>query len=77
LDADGGSIFNADLQMFADLKYQKVLMPLTISNHSTLQAVFNDYREKLVGEHIAFPSKYASRFESLKQKKFFILCHKE
>ncbi len=54
--------------MFADVQYQEILLPLSISNHGSLQAVFNKYKDKLQREQFDAPAELAEHFESLRQK---------
>jgi len=64
-------------EMFSAVEYKKILVPLSISNHASLQEVFNKYREKLQREEIGLSSKYAKHFESLRLKTgYYVLCNK-
>jgi hypothetical protein len=52
-------------EMFADVDYRYLLVPLRISNHEAVQRVFNQYRKKLPPKEFHFQTPYAEHFESL------------
>lgn len=64
-------------ELFDGVNYRSVLMPLAISNHDTLQRVFNKYRKKLPARVIDLPKTNAQLFESLRQSNFCVLYSKE
>jgi len=63
-------------EMFVDVEYKKILLPSSISNHGSIQNVFNKYNDKLVSEETYMlselaqylPSSMAEHFESLRQR---------
>lgn len=60
------------IEMFRDVHYGHILMPLKISNHGTIQIIYNQYRKKLVKkEMLIFPR--MDQFESIDGKTFYVL----
>ena len=53
-------------ELFAEVPYDCILAPLTISNHGTIQKAFNTYRTKLPKREIRVPSTHAKHFDSLR-----------
>jgi hypothetical protein len=64
------------IEMFEDVRYQYILMPLKISNHATIQTVFNAYKTTLTKKVNFIDSAFADRFESLGEKKTYYVLHK-
>lgn len=63
------------IEMFEDVRYQFILMPLKISNHGAIQKCFNQYRQKLHKvEKIVAPA--ADVFESLNGNNQYYVLHK-
>jgi len=63
------------IEMFEDVPYRYILMPLTISNHGTIQKIYNQYRKKLTKiENWIEPQ--MEEFESLNGTKTFYVLHK-
>ena len=53
-------------EMFAEVSYEEILMPLKISNHDTIQKVFNKYKDRLVKRRVSFKmSPSYGHFESM------------
>lgn len=63
------------IEMFEGIDYQYILMPLTISNHETIQKIFNDYKKHLPKKAKWFDSPFAGHFESLRVKKNYCVLH--
>jgi len=64
--------------MFEDIPYEAILLPLSISNHQSIQKAFNLFRRRLPRRKITLRSKYGRHFESLSRpRNFHILCSKE
>ncbi len=60
------------IEMFKDVHYCQILMPLKISNHGTIQKIYNQYRKKLAKkEMLIFPR--MDQFESIDGKTFYVL----
>jgi len=57
------------IEMFEDVPYKVILMPIAISNHATIQQIFNGHKKKLSKKVKLLDSPYATYFESLKGKK--------
>jgi len=64
------------IEMFEDVNYEYILMPLKISNHEKIQKIFNQYKKKLSREEKLFLSPWARHFESLDWDKRFYVLHK-
>ena len=64
------------INMFEGVDYEYILMPLSISNHGTIQDIFNEYRRKLSKKARIFDSPYADHFESLRGRKSYYVFHK-
>ena len=64
------------IEMFEDVRYKYILMPLRISNHGTIQKIFNAYKKKLTKKANFIDSTFADRFESLNGKKTYYVLHK-
>jgi hypothetical protein len=64
------------IEMFEDVHYQYILMPLKISNHATIQKIFNKYKRTLKKKANCVESRFADNFESLKGKKTYYVLHK-
>jgi hypothetical protein len=60
--------------MFQDVEYREILIAQTVSNHSSVQTAFNDYKKKLdVGSRNGLPR--WNQFESLSKKQtLYVLC---
>jgi hypothetical protein len=54
-------------EMFSSVEYQKVLLPIRISNHGSIQKAWNQYRKKLKNERIDLPATSGKHFESLQE----------
>ena len=67
---------DALVEMFADVKYKYILMPVTISNHDTIQNIYNEYRKGLKKETKKFDYLYNMFFESLCGRKSYYVLHK-
>ena len=65
-------------EMFADVGYEYILLPLVISNHDRIQTLFNHYNEKLSRMKIALNDiPQAEHFESLRKgKTYYVLSCK-
>jgi len=60
------------IEMFKDVHYGYILMPVKISNHGTIQKIYNQYRRKLTKkEMLALPR--MEQFESITGKTFYVL----
>ncbi|MGB5217167.1 MAG: hypothetical protein WBN66_02595 [Smithella sp.] len=64
------------IEMFENVRYQYILMPLRISNHAAIQKTFNQYKNKLNKKTNCVESQYAARFESLSGRKTYYVLHK-
>ena len=64
------------IEMFEDVRYQYILMPLRISNHDTIQKIYNEYRRGLKKETKKFDYLYNMFFESLCGRKSYYVLHK-
>lgn len=51
-------------ELFTDVPYESIIVPLAISNHETLQKVFNAYRKKLPSVAVDFGKTEIKHFES-------------
>lgn len=64
-------------EMFADVGYTQIIAPLTISNHATVQNLFNSYKKKLKKIYSRLDSDELNHFESLsKSRSHYVLCSK-
>lgn len=52
-------------ELFADVPYESIILPMTISNHKSLQKVFNTYRKKLPSVAVDFGKTKRRVFESV------------
>ena len=61
-------------EMFMNLPHSRVLLPRTLSNHGTIQKVYNIYKKRL--EKIKFYPTFnvGPHFESLQDDSFVVLC---
>lgn len=64
------------IDMFEGVDYQYILMPLAISNHETIQKIFNEYKKHLPKKAKWFDSPFSCHFESLRVKKNYCVLHK-
>lgn len=65
-------------ELFADVPYESIIAPLAISNHETLQKVFNAYRKKLPAVALDFRNTEIKYFESLNLlQRYYVLAGKE
>jgi hypothetical protein len=65
-------------ELFEKTGYESILLPLRISNHASIQKVFNNYKENLAKSKIRFRLADKHLFESLRQReKYYILCSRE
>jgi hypothetical protein len=64
--------------LFADVDYEEIVLPLTVSNHASIQKKYNDYRKKLTKTKMQHRLPYASRFESLEKSRgqYYVLRRK-
>lgn len=64
--------------IFTEVSYKYILLPLKISNHKTIQDIFNTYKERLSKSTVSMKMPFAKHFESLKDGEcFYILSKKE
>ena len=66
-------------EMFAEVSYKEILMPLTISNHDIIQKIFNKFKEGLQKRWINFDTSRWCHFESMvnnKKQEYCVLCKK-
>ena len=63
-------------EMFEDVRYRYILMPLRISNHGSIQKIFDDYKNGLGKKAIFIDSPYSLYFESLRGRKSYYVLHK-
>lgn len=64
-------------ELFTDVPYESIIMPLTISNHKSLQNVFNGYRKKLPAVTLDFRDTVAKTFESTQRRqRYYVLASK-
>jgi len=60
------------IEMFKDVHYGYILMPVKISNHGTIQKIYNQYRKKLTKkEMLIYPR--MDQFESITGNTFYVL----
>ena len=65
-------------ELFIDVPYKSIIVPMAISNHKTLQNVFNSYRKKLPSVSVDFGNHGSKSFESIfKRQKYYVLTGKE
>jgi hypothetical protein len=65
-------------ELFADVPYESIIVPLAISNHETLQKVFNAYRKKLPSLAVDFKTTENKHFESLNWlQRYYVLVGKK
>jgi hypothetical protein len=64
------------IEIFEDVRYQYILMPLRISNHAAIQKTFNQYKNNLKKKANGIETEYAGRFESLEGRKTYYVLHK-
>jgi len=64
-------------ELFADADYRDIVLPLRVSNHSSVQKLFNKYRKRLAVKKLNMPSSYSRHFESLRHSwGYYVLCSK-
>ncbi len=63
------------IEMFNSVQYRYILMPLTISNHETIQKIFNEYRKGLSKKTKLHDSSYSMYFESLRGRKSYYVLY--
>jgi hypothetical protein len=64
-------------ELFADVPYKTIVLPMTISNHKTLQNVFNVYRKNIPAVVMDFSNTGVKQFESVNtRQKYFVLTGK-
>ena len=63
------------IEMFEAVDYKNILMPISISNHGTIQEIFNEHRKRLQKKVKRFDSPYATYFESLRGKRTYYILH--
>jgi hypothetical protein len=65
-------------ELFADLAYQSIILPLSISNHDAIQKAFNTFRKRLSPVEPDFKGMRTKIFESLNelQQHYVQLCGK-
>lgn len=63
------------IEMFEDVRYQYILMPLKISNHGSIQKSFNQYKKKLLRKE-KWSTPRVAHFESLSDNKRYYILHK-
>lgn len=65
-------------ELFTDVPYESIVVPLTISNHSTLQKLFNIHRKTLPSVNLSLQTPQGTYFESLRgHRKYYILVQKQ
>lgn len=64
------------IEMFEDVRYKYILMPLRISNHSRIQEIFNDYKKGLSKKGKFIDTPYSLNFESLSGRKSYYVLYK-
>lgn len=60
------------IEMFEEVPYQYILMPLKISNHGTIQKIYNQYRKKLTKKEMWVHPRM-DQFESIAGNTFYVL----
>jgi len=60
------------IEMFKDVHYGYILMPVKISNHGTIQKLYNQYRRKLTKKEMLI-SPRMDQFESIAGNTFYVL----
>lgn len=60
------------IEMFKDVHYCHILMPLQISNHGTIQKIYNQYRKKLAKKEMLINPRM-DQFESIAGNTFYVL----
>jgi|GEM_PF-819143 len=65
-------------ELFSQVDYSTILLPARISNHNSIQKVFNAFKKKLPRKDIAtISSPHASHFESIDHKqRYYVLINK-
>ncbi|MDM7987236.1 MAG: hypothetical protein QUS13_07885 [Smithella sp.] len=63
------------IEIFEDVRYRYILMPLRISNHAAIQKTFNQYKNHLEKKAKDIETEYADRFESLDGRKTYYVLH--
>jgi len=64
-------------EIFVDVDYKEILLPLAISNHAAVQTVFNRYKEKLSTKKWHVNISQAAHFNSLSpNQNYYVLCEK-
>jgi hypothetical protein len=65
-------------EIFADVDYHQILVPLAISNNATIQKIFHSYRKFLPVAQVKLHTSYTKFFESLRHpRRLHILCTKK
>ena len=59
------------IEMFKDVHYGYILMPVKISNHGTIQKIYNQYRKKLTKKEMLI-SPRMDQFESIAGNTFYV-----
>ncbi len=65
------------IEMFKDVHYKYILMPLRISNHESIQRMFNHYKKGLSKKGQFINSSYSFNFESLSGRKSYYVLYKQ
>ncbi len=64
--------------LLARVDYGQILVPHVISNHATIQKIFNSYRRSLPPARVRLRTEHAKHFESLRSPgRFRVLCTKD
>lgn len=63
------------IEIFEDVRYQYILMPLRISNHGSIQKIFDQYKKKLSRKERWIDPR-RDQFESLRENKRYYVLHK-
>jgi len=64
-------------ELFADVPYESIIVPMAISNHKTLQKVFNIYRKNLPSVAVDFGNTEPKIFESTdRRQRYHVLASK-
>lgn len=61
-------------ELFSEVPYECILLPLRISNHGSVQTAFNMYKKELKKREFHFDVPYAGSFESLEGKSRRYVC---
>ena len=64
-------------EMFKNVDYRKIVAPLTISNHKSVQEIFNHIKDKLPKIELSHLPRCNSSFEGMKKNRIhYVLCSK-